>query len=224
MSSSGVNSSPRASLFVLAAPSGTGKTTLIQRAFSGEWPDGGPPEFSVSHTTRDPRPGEVEGEHYYFVDEAEFQGMIAAGEFLEWAQVHGQLKGTSGNEVEGRLEAGVDVLLDIDVQGVESVLAVRPDACSILIVPPSFDELKRRILDRGHDSSGAVTRRLSVSLCEIERYALFDYVIVNDDAERAGRQLIAIIVAWRSRLARRLHRIEMILEDFHRALEPGERR
>jgi guanylate kinase len=221
MSNSGSSSGPGASLFVLAAPSGTGKTTLIERAFSGDWPDGGPPEFSVSYNTRQPRPGEVEGVHYYFVDENEFQAMAAAGEFLEWARVHGQLKGTSRREVERRLEAGIDVLLDIDVQGVESVLAVRPDACSILIVPPSFDELKRRIVGRGHDSSDDVNRRLSVSLCEIERYGLFDYVIVNDDAERASRLLAAIIVAWRSRLERNLSRIETIVQDFRRALEPS---
>lgn len=221
MSSSGATSAGRADLFVLAAPSGTGKTTLINKAFSGDWPDGGPPEFSVSHTSRDPRPGEVEGEHYYFVDEARFQAMAAAGEFLEWAEVHGQLKGTSRLEVDRRLEAGVDVLLDIDVQGVESVLAVKPEACSILIVPPSFDELRRRILDRGHDSAEDVHRRLSVSLCEIECYGLFDYVIMNDDAERASRQLAAIVVAWRSRLERKIKRVETVVADFRRALEPG---
>ncbi len=210
-------------VFVLAAPSGTGKTTLLARALSGTWPHPGPPEFSVSHTTRAPRPGESHGRNYFFVEQHEFEGMVAAGEFLEWAEVHGQLKGTSSAQVRDRLDAGVDVLLDIDMQGVESVLGLLPGACSILILPPSYAELERRIVHRGHDSAEDVTRRLAVSLWEIERYPMFDYVIVNDDLERASRELQSIIISRRSRLERNESRVREIVADFRRALEPAER-
>ncbi|MDH3403716.1 MAG: guanylate kinase [Acidobacteriota bacterium] len=207
-------------VFVVAAPSGTGKTTLVSMALAGEWPDPGPPEFSVSHTTRAPRPDEVHGRNYFFVDEAQFEAMVAGGEFLEWAEVHGQLKGTARAEVHDRLAAGADVLLDLDVQGVESVLAVMPDACAILILPPSYAELEHRIVERGHDRPADVARRLAVSLWEIERYPMFDYVIINDDVERASRELKSIIVSRRTLLARNQARVQAIVADFRDALEP----
>jgi len=213
----------QARLFVMAAPSGTGKSTLIQRVFAADWENGGPPEFSVSHTTRAARPGEVHGEHYFFVDQAEFERMVETEEFLEFAEVHGQMKGTSRAEVDRRLAAGVDVLLDIDVQGVASVLAAHPDACSILIMPPSYLELENRISGRGHDSADDIARRLAVSLWEIERYRLFDYVIINDDIERACREFVTVIQSQRLRRDRNESRIRVILDDFHRALTPTER-
>jgi len=214
-----MSNSERADVFVLAAPSGTGKTTLLRRLFAEAWPDEPPPEFSVSHTTRAPRPDERDGVNYHFVSAEEFSRMVEAGEFLEWAEVHGQLKGTSHVEIERRVRAGTDVLLDVDVQGVESVLAVFPDACSILILPPSYAELERRIVDRGHDGAHDVARRLAVSLSEIERYPMFDYVIVNDDAARACRQLIAILVAKRCGLRRNETQVGSVLNDFRAALD-----
>ena len=220
MSSSEASETPsEAHLFIIAAPSGTGKTTLIQRAFAGDWDDAPRPEFSVSHTTRAPRPDEVDGVHYYFVDEEEFRRMIDAGEFLEWAVVHGQLKGTSKAEVDKRLASGVDVLLDIDVQGVESIQALFPGARSIMILPPGFEELRRRITGRGHDSPDDVARRLAVSLWEIERYGLFDCVIINDDIERASRELVALITSKCARSGRDQERVQTILQDFRSALE-----
>lgn len=213
---------PPGEVFALAAPSGTGKTTLVSRALSGAWPHPGSPEFSISHTTRAPRPDEVHGRNYFFVGQQEFEAMAAAGAFLEWAEVHGQLKGTSRAQVRDRLESGVDVLLDIDVQGVESLIELLPEACSILILPPSYAELERRIVDRGHDSAEDVARRLAVSLWEIERYPMFDYVIVNDDVERASRELQSIIISRRNRLERNVGRVREIVADFHHALEPAD--
>ncbi len=208
-------------LFVLSAPSGTGKTTLIKELYRRSWPDGGAPEFSVSHTTRPPRPGEIDGIHYHFVDEEKFDAMIAADAFLEWAMVHGQRKGTAREEVTRRLVAGTDVLLDVDVQGAANVLEVHPGACAVFILPPSYAELKRRIAGRGHDHPEDVERRLAVSLWEIERYAIYDYVIINDDIERASAELAAIVVARHSLRDRREQRIAGILEDFRTALDPG---
>jgi len=210
---------PEARLFIVAAPSGTGKTTLIKRAFDSDWQDASRPEFSVSHTTRQARPDEVDGVHYFFVGEDEFRRMIAAGEFLEWAVVHGQLKGTSKAEVEKRLAAGVDVLLDIDVQGVDSIRALFPEACSIMIMPPGFEELRRRIEGRGHDSAEDVAKRLAVSLCEIERYGIFDCVIINGDIERASNKLVSVITSKCALPERNEERVQAILEDFRSALE-----
>lgn len=206
-------------LFVIAAPSAAGKTTLIERLYESGEP--APlPEFSVSHTTRGPRPGEVDGVNYHFVDEAEFSRLITAGEFLEWAEVHGRRYGTTRSEVDQRLLRGADVLLDIDVQGVAKVKDVFPDANAILVLPPSYAELEKRIAGRGHDPAESIARRLSVSLWEIERYPLFDYVIINSDVEHAGRELAAIIAARHARLDRREERVQAILEDFRSALDP----
>lgn len=206
-------------LFVVSAPSGTGKTTLIQKLSECDWPHGSAPEFSVSHTTRAPRPGEVDGRHYHFVDAATFDAMIEDNAFLEWAIVHGERKGTATEEVRRRLEAGVDVLLDIDVQGAANVLDIHPEACAIFILPPSYGELARRIAARGYDEPRTIARRLAVSRWEIERYAIYDYVIINDDLERASRELASIIIARRSRRECRERDVARILEDYQASLE-----
>jgi guanylate kinase len=208
----------RADLFVVAAPSAAGKTTLIERLYSAS--DASVPEFSVSHTTRSPRAGEIDGVSYHFVGDAEFDRMVEADLFLEWADVHAHRYGTARSEVEGRFARGADVLLDIDVQGVASVKAAYPDACAILVLPPSYAELQRRISARGQDGAESIARRLSVSLWEIERYALFDYAIINSDVELATRELAAVITARGVRLERREARVKAILEDFRRALDP----
>ncbi|MBW8876784.1 MAG: guanylate kinase [Acidobacteria bacterium] len=201
-------------LFILSAPSGTGKTTLIQSLMAGGLNGFGGLAFSVSHTTRKPRPGEMDGKDYHFVDQATFQSMIAADAFLEWAQVHDNYYGTSRDEVFPRLEKGIDVVLDIDVQGAERVLARYPQAYGIFIMPPSYEDLESRLRRRGKDDAQAIARRLAVSLWEIRRYDRYHYVIINDDARRASEVLAAIILEKRHRRERMQARVQEILRDF----------
>lgn len=204
----------RGELFILSAPSGTGKTTLIQNLLKRH-PEGfGGLAFSVSHTTRKPREGEVDGKDYHFVDPAAFQAMIASDRFLEWAKVHDHLYGTSLDEVMPRLERGIDVLLDIDVQGAERVMARCPEAHGIFIMPPSYDDLERRLRQRARDHPEQIARRLAVSLSEIERYDRYHYVIINDDAARASEVLASIILEKRHRRERMLGRVQEILRNF----------
>ncbi len=201
-------------LFILSAPSGAGKTTLIQRMFDQERADGARMVFSVSHTTRAPRMGEVDGRDYHFVDGDTFRELVAADGFLEWAEVHGNLYGTSRQAVEEQLEAGVDVMLDIDVQGAEQVLARRPDAVSIFVLPPSYQALRDRLTRRGLDDEATIERRLAVSLSEIECYEQYQYVIVNEDVDKASAALAAIVVEKRHRLVRMRDRVKSVLEAF----------
>jgi guanylate kinase len=213
--------SPRGELFILSAPSGTGKTTLI-RSMMKALGDFGGLAFSVSHTTRAPRAGEVDGRDYHFVDHAAFQEMIAGDRFLEWAEVHGNFYGTSLDEVFPRVEQGIDVLMDIDVQGAERVLARYPEANSIFIMPPSYEDLRQRLYHRGLDAEGAIQRRLAKSLWEIQRYDRYRYVIINDDAHRASDVLAAIILEKRHRQERMRSRTQDILRDFQdRGPSPG---
>jgi guanylate kinase len=208
---------PRGELFILSAPSGTGKTTLIRSMMGGG--TGALPGlvFSVSHTTRPPRADEVDGRDYHFVDRPRFQAMRAEGRFLEHAEYNGNLYGTAGDEVLPRLDAGSDVLLDIDVQGAEQVMRRYPDAIGIFVMPPSFAELRGRLAGREQDSAAAWQRRLAVSLWEIERYKLYRHVIINDDAARASEALAAILLSRRYRRERMEERAEAILRDFREA-------
>ncbi|HEX2642964.1 MAG TPA: guanylate kinase [Thermoanaerobaculia bacterium] len=204
----------RGELFILSAPSGTGKTTLIQSMMKGALADFGGVAFSVSHTTRKPRSGEVDGKDYHFVDHAVFQEMIAADQFLEWAEVHNNYYGTSLAEVLPRLEQGIDVLMDIDVQGAERVVNRYPEAHSIFIMPPSYQVLEQRLQRRALDDPQAIARRLAVSLWEIRRYDSYRYVIINDDAQRASEVLAAIILEKRHRQDRMRSRVQEILKTF----------
>lgn len=201
-------------LFILSAPSGAGKTTLIQNLMRGRFSDLGELAFSVSHTTRQPRQGELDGRDYHFVDHATFLGMIEGDAFLEWAKVHDNYYGTSRQEVFPRLERGIDVLLDIDVQGAEQVVARVPDAHSIFVLPPGYEALEQRLRGRGLDDDGTIARRLEVSLAEVSRYDRYRYVIINDDARRASEALAAIILEKRYRRERMQSRIQEILRDF----------
>jgi guanylate kinase len=204
----------RGELFILSAPSGSGKTTLIQSLMRGSLAGFGGIAFSVSHTTRKPRQGELDGQHYHFVDHATFQAMIAEDRFLEWAVVHGNFYGTSLDEVMPRLAAGIDVLLDIDVQGAERVMARYPEAHGIFVMPPSYHDLEVRLNRRGLDQPEQIAKRLSVSLSEIKRYDRYHYVIINDDANRASEVLAAIILEKRQRRERMLGRVQEILRNF----------
>ena len=210
---------PRGELFILSAPSGTGKTTLIRSMMNGGTGALADLVFSVSHTTRTPRRGEVDGRDYHFVDTATFEGMVEGDLFLEWEEVHGNRYGTSFAEVQPRVDAGIDVIMDIDVKGAERVLQRYPAAIGIFVMPPSFDVLRERLLRRSLDDVDAVERRLAVSLCEIERYKLYHYAIINDNAARASEALAAIILARRHRRDRMEERAAAVLRDFQDAFQ-----
>ena len=201
-------------LFILSAPSGAGKTTLIQGLLSGNLVCDGRLAFSVSYTTRRPRGAEVDGKDYHFVDTSTFQRMIDEDRFLEWAEVHGNYYGTANDEVYPRLERGIDVLLDIDVQGAGRVLKRYPPAHGIFVMPPSYDALVARLRGRGLDDEPTIARRLAGALREMPRYDQYHYVIINDDARQACEVLAGIILEKRHRRERMLGRIQEILNDF----------
>ncbi len=207
----------RGDLFVISAPSGVGKTTLIDRLFVGPFRGAADLAVSVSHTTRAPREGDRDGREYHFVDVPTFERMIDEGAFLEWARYQGNYYGTSRAEVEPRLAAGIDVILEIEVQGARQVLASHPQAHAVFILPPSFAELARRLAERGLDDPGTRAGRLAVSLDEIRSYSLYSYVIINDDLERAGAELAAILIEKRLRRDRVRERVEVILAEFEAA-------
>ncbi|HZX71104.1 MAG TPA: guanylate kinase [Rhodanobacter sp.] len=182
-------------LFVVAAPSGAGKSTLVNALLERE----GTISLSVSHTTRPPRPGEQVGRHYYFMDRAEFEREVAQGVFLEHAEVHGNLYGTSRTIVHELLEQGRDVLLEIDWQGAQQIRRSKPDCVSVFILPPSRVELERRLRGRGSDAPEVIERRLHNSRGEIAHAHEFDYILVNDVFDEALADLQAIVRAVRLR-------------------------
>jgi guanylate kinase len=210
----------RGELFILSAPSGTGKTTLVRSLLGGGLAGCEGLAFSVSHTTRRPRSDEVDGRDYHFVSIETFQSMIAADLFLEWAEVHNHYYGTSWAEVTPRLEQGIDVLMDIDVQGAERVLARYPEAHSIFNMPPRYEVLEQRLAQRGLDDPQAIARRLAVSQWEIRRWDGYKYVIINEDAHRASEVLSAIILEKRSRQEHMRSRVQKILKDFQERGHP----
>lgn len=185
-------------LFIVSGPSGAGKTSICTPALE-ELEDIHP---SVSITTRTPRKGEVDGEDYRFVDDAAFDRMLADDEFAEWAEVHGNRYGTSRRAITEALEAGEDLLLDIDVQGARQVKAKYPDAVSVFLLPPSRDRLRERLAGRGTESADALAKRLENACAEIAAFGEYDYVIVNEELDRAVKQFISILRAERQRVAR----------------------
>ncbi len=199
-------------LVIVSSPSGAGKTTLIRRVLQD--PELSPLYFSVSHTTRPPRTGEVDGREYHFVDRAEFLALREADGFLESAEVHGNFYGTSRAEVEHRLAQGVDVLLDIDVQGARQVRSRIPDVVKIFVFPPSREVLEARLRARGTDAPEQVARRLAVAAREMAEFGEYDYAIINDRLERAADDLRAILLARRARSQRRRGELEAILKTF----------
>jgi guanylate kinase len=183
------------SLIVISAPSGTGKSTVlgrILREVEGL-------RFSVSHTTRGPRPGEQDGVQYYFVGRDVFEAMIREDRLLEWADVHGQLYGTAKAEYDQACAVGKDLVLDIDVQGAAQVRTRFAGALSIFILPPSFQDLEKRLRGRGQDSEESVARRLKNAHREISRYKDYDYVVVNEDVETCTNAVKSIIQSARCR-------------------------
>jgi guanylate kinase len=176
-------------LYIVAAPSGAGKTSLTRALLERE----SGIELSVSYTSRPPRPNEVDGVHYHFVSRAEFEAMVGRGEFFEHAIVHGDLKGTARAPVERTLARGRDVLLEIDWQGARQVRATLPGTVSIFILPPSRPELERRLRARASDSEQVIRRRLADARRDLEHAQEFDYIIVNDDFNAALGELCAIM-------------------------------
>lgn len=208
----------RGELFILSAPSGSGKSTLVRNLLKA---DPGGIAFSVSHTTRAPRQGEVEGREYFFTELSTFESKIAADDFLEWAEVHNNYYGTSNDQVLPRLAAGVDVIMDIDVQGAERVMARLPTAHGIFIMPPSFAALEERLRRRGLDDPQVIQRRLAVSLWEIKQYGKYQHVIINDDADRASEALASIVRERRQRRERMQDAVDRVLADFTEAASAG---
>jgi guanylate kinase len=200
----------RGNLYIVSAPSGSGKTTLLQhllRSFDDL-------KFSVSHTTRLPRQGEKDAVDYYFTDRTTFMRMVDRGEFLEWAEFNGQLYGTTRAFVEEQIGAGRDVILDIDVQGAKQVKNTIRDATAIFILPPSFEELKRRLTDRMLESDDVIRRRLEIAKREILYYRDYDYIIINDILENSIRLLESIIRSGTAKPRRQQSRIEEIIASF----------
>ncbi len=197
-------------LFIVSSPSGAGKTTLTHRLLQ-DFPDLG---FSVSHTTREPRANEVNGQDYHFVSEDEFRALAEQEQFAELAEVHGHRYGTSVGELDRAKASGKNgILFDVDYQGARQLKAKFPDAVAVFILPPSMDELKRRLEGRGLDDEETMRRRFAKAKEEIEHYSIFDYVVVNDDLQQALSELRSIIRAERCRSWRHADRAESLLLD-----------
>jgi len=194
-------------LWIVSAPSGGGKTSLTRALVQRLNQRGIPAAISVSYTTRAPRAGEQDGVHYHFVDEPRFLAMVAAGEFLEHAEVFGRRYGTGLAETERLLAAGTELLLDIDWQGARQIKARRPDTPGVFILPPSAAELERRLHGRGQDDPKVIAARMDAAHAEMTHYAEYDYLIVNDTFDHALDDLQSVLLAQRLGLAgqRRRH-------------------
>jgi guanylate kinase len=201
-------------LIIISSPSGGGKGTLIREVRTA-LPELG---YSVSHTTRPQRAGEENGREYFFVTRAEFERRIADGEFLEYAEVHGNLYGTSKAESEKVFRSGRDLVVEVDVQGAIQIMErAAKDVVSIFILPPSFDVLKARLTSRGTESEPELTTRLKNAFNEVLQYSKFKYVVVNEDVFSATRQIVSIIVAERQCIDRQSEPIRVILDSFDAA-------
>lgn len=183
----------RGSLFIIAAPSGGGKTSLVNALLDQD------PRLviSVSHTTRPPRPGEIDGQHYHFVNKKQYQMMVDNGDFMEHAVVFDNFYGTNRNSVATQLNNDRDVILEIDWQGARQVKSVFPDCCSIFIIPPSLEALRKRLKGRGQDSEQVIDRRMRDARAEISHWQEFDFLVVNDNFDTALEELEAIIDDFR---------------------------
>jgi guanylate kinase len=208
----------RGMLVVVSSPSGGGKGTLIRRVLKTV-PNLG---YSVSFTTRPAREGELDGRDYFFISVEEFKQKVAAGDFLEWAVVHSNLYGTSYAQIQRELIEGHDIILEIDVQGATSVRKLVDDTVSIFILPPTFEVLRARLEARGSERPDDLALRLRNSRSEVEHYREFQYVIINDDADRAAAQLASIIYAERARCERQEQVAQRVLTSFKRNAQSEE--
>lgn len=197
-------------VFIVAAPSGGGKTSLIKRLL--EILEG--IEVSISHTTRAPRPGEIDGVDYFFVQQTRFIEMIAQNAFIEHAQVFDSYYGTSVTQIQQRLEAGIDVVLDIDWQGAQQIKKIFPQAKGIFVLPPSLAVLKERLSKRGQDNQETIDYRMQGAQAEIMHFNEFDYLIVNEHFEQAVQDLQAIVVADRLSIQRQMRKIKKTISAF----------
>jgi guanylate kinase len=200
----------RGLLFIVSAPSGAGKTTLVERLVE-QTPH---LKMSRSYTSRRPREGEIDGVDYNFVSRERFEAMVVAGEFLEWADVFGNLYGTSIGDTERVLEAGADLVLVIDVQGARKVRRRGIETTAIFVMPPSFEVLERRLRGRSKDSEDAIQRRLQVARQEVAAFAEYDFVVINDEITSAVDRLRSIVVAERARLRCMRGEAEHIVRTF----------
>ncbi|MCT8534975.1 guanylate kinase [Glaesserella parasuis] len=196
-------------LYIISAPSGAGKSSLIN-ALLADLPRS-QVQLSISHTTRNPRPGEEHGVHYYFTQHDEFKRLIEQGHFLESAEVFGNYYGTSLPMIERSLEQGIDVFLDIDWQGARQIRAKVPNVKTIFILPPSKVELEKRLIGRGQDSAETIAKRMSEAVSEMSHYNEFDYVIVNDDFQVALSELKSILIAERLKQAVQAERYQFLI-------------
>lgn len=196
------------SLFIITAASGTGKTSLVKQLLATT----NDLTVSISHTTRAPRPGEIDGHHYHFIDKEAFVSAISEGKFLEHAVVFGNYYGTAEASVRTQLETGIDVILEIDWQGALQVKKIFTDATMIFILPPSLSTLRQRLAGRAQDSAEVIEQRLAGAVTEMAQYVHFDYVIINDNFEVALTELKAIIVADRQTLSRQQRHHRRIID------------
>ncbi len=194
-------------LFIIAAPSGAGKTSLVNELLKRD----SRLVLSISHTTRAARPGEIDGQHYHFVSETDYQKMVKNGDFMEHAQVFDHFYGSSRNSVTLQLEAGLDVILEIDWQGARQVQSVFPDSCLIFIIPPSLETLRERLTGRGQDSASVIQRRMRDAQAEISHWAEFDHLVVNDDFDTALEELLTIINDHRTRQPHQVNKHNQLL-------------
>lgn len=201
---------PPGSVFVLSGPSGTGKSTLARKLVQ-QVPD---LVFAVSHTTRPPRPGEVDGVDYFFVDEAAFDALLAQGRLAEWVKIYGHRYGLSRDWLGRQRETGKDVLMDLDTEGARTLRRAVPDAVTVLLLPPSAQELDRRLRGRGTEGPGQLRLRLRKARDEMARYPEYDYLVVNASVDQACADLQAIIRASRSRRERMAAVVRKILDGF----------
>jgi guanylate kinase len=205
-----MSSERRGLLFIISAPSGTGKTTLAERLVQGRVDL----DLSRSYTSRPPRAGEADGVDYHFISRPRFESMVAAGQFLEWADVFGNLYGTCADDTVRALDAGRDLVLVIDVQGARQVRTSRLEHVCIFVLPPSFDVLERRLRGRSKDSEQQIQRRLQVARDEVGAVEEYDYVVINDELRPAVARLAAIVEAERARLRVMRGRADAIVRSF----------
>ncbi|MAB62032.1 MAG: guanylate kinase [Pseudoalteromonas sp.] len=199
----------RGNLFILSAPSGAGKSSLIGALLKKH----SDMKVSVSHTTRSPRPGEENGVHYHFVSVDEFKALIEKNDFFEWAQVFDNYYGTSKQAIESQLAAGIDVFLDIDWQGAQQIRKLVDDVETIFILPPSKEELESRLNNRGQDSAEVIAGRMAKAQSETSHYNEYDYVVVNDDFDTALKEIETIVMAKRLSLKSQTVRHQALLEN-----------